>query len=149
LSEYFPTVNLIFVMFWGYLKVKYYFTNTGDGQPGYLSCIALATGCLSSSPGRGWGFFSLPPLPDRLLGPTSLLPNGYPGLFPWGCEANLSHLSRAEVIDILPHLKYALMAWYSVKAQWRYLNLYLLWISFQCRHYILLDVFSILKSSSL
>jgi hypothetical protein len=34
-----------------------------------------------SVPGRGKRFFSIPQRPDRLLGPTSLLSNGYRGLF--------------------------------------------------------------------
>jgi len=37
-----------------------------------------------SSPTKGWEFFSSPPRPDRLCGPTSLLFNVYQGLFPWG-----------------------------------------------------------------
>jgi hypothetical protein len=37
-----------------------------------------------SNPGRGWEFFSSPPRPDRLWGPSSLLSNGYQGFFPWG-----------------------------------------------------------------
>jgi hypothetical protein len=45
-----------------------------------------ATGWLidGSSLGRGFEFFSLPPRPDRLWGPPSLLSTGYQGLFPWG-----------------------------------------------------------------
>jgi hypothetical protein len=31
-----------------------------------------------------WEFFSLPPRPERLWGPPSLLSNGYQGLCPWG-----------------------------------------------------------------
>jgi hypothetical protein len=37
----------------------------------------------SSSPGRGWEFFSSPPCPDRHWGPPSLLSRGYPELFHW------------------------------------------------------------------
>jgi hypothetical protein len=37
-----------------------------------------------SSPGKGWESFSSSPRSDRLCGPTSLLSNGYQGLFPWG-----------------------------------------------------------------
>jgi len=38
----------------------------------------------SSIPGGGWEFLSSPPRPERLLGPPSLLSNGYQGLSPWG-----------------------------------------------------------------
>jgi hypothetical protein len=37
-----------------------------------------------SNSGMGWEFFSSPPRPDRLWGPSSLLSNVYKGLFPWG-----------------------------------------------------------------
>jgi hypothetical protein len=37
-----------------------------------------------SSPGRGWEFSPLPPRPDPLWDPPSLLSNGYQGLLPWG-----------------------------------------------------------------
>jgi hypothetical protein len=54
-----------------------------------------------SSPGMGWGFFSLPPRPDRPWVPLSLLSNGYQGLFAGGktagCEAHHSSPSSAEI----------------------------------------------------
>jgi len=55
-----------------------------------------------SRPGRGWEFFSSPPRPYRLWGLSSLLSNGYQGLFPCGVkrqghEANHSLPSSAEV----------------------------------------------------
>jgi len=31
-----------------------------------------------------WEFFSSPPCPERRWDPSSLLLNGYQGLFPWG-----------------------------------------------------------------
>jgi hypothetical protein len=57
-------------------------------------------------------FFSSPLYPDKLLGPPSLLSNGYQGLFAWvkwlGCEADHSSSSSAEVkicgaIPSFPH----------------------------------------------
>jgi hypothetical protein len=48
----------------------------GEGI-GHLSGIALGYEL------DDWGFSS-PPRPDRLWGPTSLLPNEYEGLFHWG-----------------------------------------------------------------
>jgi len=39
---------------------------------------------LSSIPVGGWEFFSSPPRPERLWGPSSLLSNAYRTLFPWG-----------------------------------------------------------------
>jgi hypothetical protein len=36
-----------------------------------------------SIPGGGWEFFPSSPRPERLWDPTSLLSNGYHGLFPW------------------------------------------------------------------
>jgi len=43
-----------------------------------------ATGWMigDASPGRGWGFSSSPPSPDRLWSAQSLLSDGYQGLFP-------------------------------------------------------------------
>jgi len=38
----------------------------------------------ASIPGGGWEFFSSPPCPERLWGPSNLLFNLYEGLFPWG-----------------------------------------------------------------
>jgi hypothetical protein len=49
-----------------------------------------------SSPGKGWEFFSSPPLPDRLWGPPSLLFNGYKGPLPWG--------SSGWGVKLTPHL---------------------------------------------
>jgi hypothetical protein len=51
---------------------------------------------------QGQGFFSLPPHPDQLWGPPSLLFNEYQGLFLWGVkqpghEADHSTLSSAKV----------------------------------------------------
>jgi len=45
-----------------------------------------ATGCRTGgvSPTKGLEFFCLPPNPDQLLGPPSLLSNGYQGLYLWG-----------------------------------------------------------------
>jgi len=37
-----------------------------------------------SSLGRGYEFFSSPSRPDRIWDLSSLLSNGYRGLFPWG-----------------------------------------------------------------
>jgi hypothetical protein len=46
-------------------------------------CRGRATGWLvgGSSPNRGWEFLSSPPRPDRLWGPPSLLPNGWPFIY--------------------------------------------------------------------
>jgi hypothetical protein len=43
----------------------------------------LRAGSSGFESGRSWDFFSLPPYPDRLWVPSSLLYNGYQCLFPW------------------------------------------------------------------
>jgi len=51
-----------------------------------------------SSPGKGWEFFSSPPLcPDRLWGPLSLLGAPSVGFKRQGREADHSHPSSAEI----------------------------------------------------
>jgi hypothetical protein len=46
----------------------------------YDKCWATDWMIGGSSPGWGWEFSSLPPRPDRLWNPPSLLSNGYEGL---------------------------------------------------------------------
>jgi hypothetical protein len=78
-----------------------------------------------SSPGRGWGFFSSPPCPDRIWGVPSLLSNGYQGLFPWGQSGRGVKLTthfhlvpRSRMHRIIPPLpQYAFIALCSLKAQ--------------------------------
>jgi hypothetical protein len=48
----------------------------------FLHILGWMIGCSSSV--RSSEFFSSPPHAHRLLGPSSLLSNGYQGLFPWG-----------------------------------------------------------------
>jgi len=43
----------------------------------------LSTLCTKSHLCLYWEFFSLPPCPDRLWGPPSLLSSGYQELLPW------------------------------------------------------------------
>jgi hypothetical protein len=38
----------------------------------------------SSRPDGGWEFFSPPLRAERFGGPSTLLSNGYQGIFPWG-----------------------------------------------------------------
>jgi hypothetical protein len=76
-----------------------------------------------SSAGRSWEFFSSPPHPDRLWGPSSLLSNEYQGAFYLGIkcperEADYSPPSSAEVKDAWSYNsppQYASMAWCTVK----------------------------------
>jgi hypothetical protein len=78
-----------------------------------------------SSPTKGWEFFSSPPRPDRLCGPTSLLFNVYQGLFPWGqsgrgveLTTHLHLVPRSRIRRTIPPFpQYAFMAWCSLKAQ--------------------------------
>jgi hypothetical protein len=57
-----------------------------------LGCVIfqslIVTGLWAGRPGfdsrESQGFFSSPPRPDRLWCSSSLLPNGYQGIFPWG-----------------------------------------------------------------
>jgi hypothetical protein len=72
---------------------------TSEVSISFHSCIIISFSCAAlsvvqrwamgwmiwdSSHGRGWEFFSSPTRPDRLGGPSSLLSNGYEGLFPLG-----------------------------------------------------------------
>jgi hypothetical protein len=64
-----------------------------------------------SSPCRGWEFFYLPPHPDRLWGPPSLLSNGYQGLFPWAwsCRGvkvttHLHLVPKSRIRGVIPPL---------------------------------------------
>jgi len=78
-----------------------------------------------SSPGRGWEFFSSPPRPYRVWGPTSLLSGGYQELFPGDKAAGgvklTTHLHLVQrlrmrgAMSLLP--QYFFMAWCLVKAQ--------------------------------
>jgi hypothetical protein len=74
---------------------------------------------VGSSPGRDWEFFSLPPCPNQLWCPPSLLSSGYQGLFPWGVKltTDLQLVPRSKKCGALPSFPhYALMAWCSVKS---------------------------------
>jgi len=54
----------------------------------------------SSSPGRGWEFFSSPWHPDQIWGPPSLLSNGYQGIFHLGVKqpgSETDHSSPSSV----------------------------------------------------
>jgi hypothetical protein len=53
-------------------------------EQGRLSRYSNGLDELGSTPGRGKGLFSIPQRPDKLLGPPSLLFNGYEGPFPQG-----------------------------------------------------------------
>jgi hypothetical protein len=76
-----------------------------------------------SSPSRGWEVFSSLPRPERLWSPSSLLSNGYQGLFPWGqgvggvkLTPHLHLVPRSRKHGaILPLPQYAFMASCSVK----------------------------------
>jgi hypothetical protein len=55
---------------------------------GYLYFLTMDDrGSRVRFPAGGWEFFSSPPRPERLWGPSSLLSNGYQGLFPGGKAA--------------------------------------------------------------
>jgi hypothetical protein len=70
------------------------------------------------STGRGWEFFSSPPRPDRLWGPSSFLSNGYQGVERPRREAEnrLHQVQRPRMLTVTPPIpQYTFMAWCSVK----------------------------------
>jgi hypothetical protein len=71
---------------------------------GRLSMFNVNTLIGGSNPDTGWEFFSLPPRPDRLWNPPSLLSNVYYGFFPGvkrpGREADHSVPFSAEVKNV-------------------------------------------------
>jgi hypothetical protein len=70
-------------------------------------------------PGRT-GFLFMPPRPDRLWGPSSLLPNGYQGSFPSSKPEGGADHSSSSSVDVnawsyTSTSPYVFMAWYLVK----------------------------------
>jgi hypothetical protein len=62
------------------LKWKILMIRMGRGSSiGIKIAMDARSGFGSSIPDEGWKFFSSPPCPDRLWGPSSLLSNGYGG----------------------------------------------------------------------
>jgi hypothetical protein len=66
----------------GRKNYNYYSKRSWDSSVVLRWATSWMTGGLN--PARSWGFFSLPPRPDQLWVPPSLLSNGYQELFPWG-----------------------------------------------------------------
>jgi hypothetical protein len=88
----------------------------------------------SSSPTKGWEFFSLSPHPDPLCCPSSLLSTGYQGFFTWRLSSRgvklttHLHLMPSSRMQGLYHQSSNTPSWRStqLKSQGQlYLNLYI------------------------